>query len=258
MFLKILIDNIKINYKIYGKDNIKNIVILHGWGANLSTFAPICEYLKFKYKVYAIDLPGFGKSSTPSKALSVIDYASVIYKFLVLLNISDPILIGHSFGGRIIITLVGYLKFNAQKIVLINSAGIKPKRSLYYYIRTYTYKFLKVFRKAMPKKIGNKYIIKLRKIFGSSDYNKVNEVMKNTLILVVNSDLREYMKKINIPTLIIWGEKDNITPVNDAITIQKLIPDSGLVIIKDAGHYVYLDKHDEFKLILLHFIDEEL
>jgi len=254
--MKILIDNVEINYKIYGENNTNCIVILHGWGSNLDNFEIVSNFLKNKYKVYAIDLPGFGGSSIPTEALSVIDYANIIHKFLDISNIVNPILIGHSFGGRIIITLIGYLKYNAQKIVLVNSAGIKPKRSIWYYIKTYTYKFLKQFKKIMPNNLGVIYITKLRSIFGSADYNKVNDVMKKTLIMAVNTDLNEYMKKINIPTLLIWGDNDDVTPISNAITMQKLIPDSGLVILKGAGHYTHLDKYDEFKIILLYFLSD--
>ncbi|MGI6324475.1 MAG: alpha/beta fold hydrolase [Bacilli bacterium] len=255
--MKITIDDHIINYETYGNEHAQTVVILHGWGASLEYFNLISQYLAVKYKVYAIDLPGFGKSSIPPKPLSIIDYAQIIKSFLDHFNITEPILIGHSFGGRIIITLTGHLKYQADKIILINSAGIKPKRTIWYYIKIYTYKFLKLFQKFMPKKMALKYIIFLRNIFGSKDYNNVNEIMKRTLILAVNTDLKAYLKEIAAPTLLIWGDNDQITPIKDGIMMQKLIPDAGLVILKDAGHHAYLEKYYEFRMILASFLNNE-
>ena len=102
-----------------------------------------------------------------------------------------------------------------------------------------------------------KYIIFLRNIFGSKDYNNVNEIMKRTLILAVNTDLKAYLKEIAAPTLLIWGDNDQITPIKDGIMMQKLIPDAGLVILKDAGHHAYLEKYYEFRMILASFLNNE-
>jgi pimeloyl-ACP methyl ester carboxylesterase len=256
--MQILINDLRIHYKIYGIENEKAVVLLHGWGDSLNSFNPIINYLKEKYKVYAIDLPGFGKSSMPTKPLTIINYTEIIKQMFDELNIEKPILIGHSFGGRIIITLVGLFKYKVDRIVLIDSAGIKPKRTIWYYIKIYTYKFLKLFRKFMRKERAKKYLYKLRKIFGSTDYNKVNETMKRTLSLTVNEDLRKYLKYILVPTLLIWGEKDDVTPLKDGLIMKKIIPDSGLVILKNAGHYSFIDKYYEFKLTILFFLDQRL
>ncbi len=256
--MKVNIDNIQINYKLYGENNTQPVVVLHGWGTNLESFDLVSRYLAINYKVYALDLPGFGQSTIPNKALSINDYAKIIYRFLNALDIAKPILIGHSFGGRIIITLTGSLRYEASKIILINSAGIRPKRGIRYYLKIYTYKILKYIIKYFKEEKRIKYLNKLRTIFGSSDYNNVDEVMKRTLSLVVNTDLKKYMKNITAPTLLVWGDNDTITPISDAITMQHLIPDSGLVILKDAGHYAYLDKYFEFKLILLYFLQLEI
>lgn len=256
--MQIIINNFKINYKVYGDKNEKAVVLLHGWGDNLNSFNSVINYLKEKFKVYAIDLPGFGKSSMPPKPLTILEYAEIIKQLLDELDIVKPILIGHSFGGRIIITLVGHLKYKVDRIVLVDSAGIKPKRTLWYYIKIYTYKFLKLFMRFMSKETGKKYLKKLRKIFGSKDYNKVNDIMKKTLILAVNEDLRKYLKYISVPTLLIWGEKDDITPLKDGLIMKKIIPDSGLVILKSAGHYSFVDRYYEFKLTILFFLEQRL
>lgn len=205
--MNILIDNLKINYEIYGGKNKKNIVLLHGWGTNLNSFKIMIDYLKENYKVIAIDLPGFGYSDVPNKVLNITEYSKIIHNLLIKLKVKNAVLIGHSFGGRIAITLAGHYDYNPEKIILINSAGIKPKRTIWYYIKIYTYKLLKKLSLLLPKKIATLYIKKLRSIFGSKDYNDAPEIMKGILSLVVNEDLRKYMKKIKAPTLLLWGKK---------------------------------------------------
>lgn len=252
--MNIIVNNLNINYEIYGEQNSKTIILLHGWGTNLNSFKIMADYLKENYKVIAIDLPGFGNSSIPEKVLNITEYSKIIYDLLIKLNIKTAVLIGHSFGGRIAITLAGHYNYKTEKIVLINSAGIKPKRTLWYYIRIYTYKLLKKLTFIMPKKLASLYLKKLRNIFGSKDYNEAPEIMKGILGLVVNEDLRKYMKKIEAPTLLIWGQKDSTTPISDAVKMKKTIPDSGLIALEGAGHYSYLDKHYEIKKIILYFL----
>lgn len=252
--MNILIDNLKINYEIYGGKNKKNIVLLHGWGTNLNSFKIMIDYLKENYKVIAIDLPGFGYSDVPNKVLNITEYSKIIHNLLIKLKVKNAVLIGHSFGGRIAITLAGHYDYNPEKIILINSAGIKPKRTIWYYIKIYTYKLLKKLSLLLPKKIATLYIKKLRSIFGSKDYNDAPEIMKGILSLVVNEDLRKYMKKIKAPTLLLWGQKDSTTPISDAVKMKKSIPDSGLIALEGAGHYSYLDKHYEIKKIILYFL----
>lgn len=252
--MNIIVNNLNINYEIYGVQNNKTIILLHGWGTNLNSFKIMADYLNENYKVIAIDLPGFGSSSIPDRVLNITEYSKIIYDLLIKLNVETAVLIGHSFGGRIAITLAGHYNYNTEKIVLINSAGIKPKRTIWYYIKVYTYKFLKKITFLMPKKIATLYIKKLRDIFGSKDYNEAPEIMKGILSLVVNEDLRKYMKKIKAPTLLLWGQKDSTTPISDAVKMKKTIPDSGLIALEGAGHYSYLDKHYEIKKIILYFL----
>lgn len=246
------IKNLKVNYEAYLNEfETKNIILLHGWGSNIKSFKYTIEALKNRYNIYALDMPGFGDSDMVPYPYNVIDYANIVNDFIIQKNISDPILIGHSFGGRIIIKLVGFMNIKAKKIVLVDSAGIKPKRTIIYIFKLYLYKLLKQFKYIF----GKRYLTFIRNIFGSKDYNMVGDVLKKTLINVVNEDLKEELRNIKIPTLIIWGEDDKTTPLKDAKIMNDLISDSGLVIFKNAGHYSYIDKHYEFLKVITYFID---
>ena len=256
--MNITLNDLNINYEIHGENNSKEIVILHGWGANIESFAPVTRVLSQKFKIYILDLPGFGHSAEPKEGLYVEDYARIVLKFMEELGIKNPVLIGHSFGGRVIIKMVGKLGFKPDKIILVDSAGIKPRRSLDYYFKVYSYKFAKkVINTFLSKDKATKLIEDMRSKKGSTDYNAASENMKKTFVNVVNEDLKEYLKNIPVPTLLIWGENDLDTPLRDAKIMEKLIPDAGLVVFEGAGHYSYLEHLYEFNAIVTNFVEGE-
>ena len=256
--MNIKIDGLNINYEVHGENNEKHILILHGWGANIQSFAPVTKYLSSKFKVYILDMPGFGASDEPTTGFFVEDYANIISKFITELNITNPVLIGHSFGGRVIMKLVGKLGYTPDKIILVDSAGIKPKRNLEYYFKVYSYKLAKKLVNIFCSKEKAKEVIdKMRNKKGSTDYNNASENMKRTFINVVNEDLRHHLPNIKVPTLLVWGKNDQDTPLRDAKIIEKLVPDAGLVVFEDAGHYSYLDNLRGFLAVATNFIEGE-
>ena len=251
----ITINHLKINYHVSGKG--RNVVLLHGWGAKISSFEPIHQYLDKSCRVYSIDFPGFGQSDPPPIPWGTAEYTEVVQQLMHALEIDNPILIGHSFGGRVAIRLA--LMEPIHKLILVDSAGIKPKRPLKYYLKVYSYKllkkladlpFLKSYLKNTVEAIKNKA--------GSKDYQNASGVMRATLVKVVNEDLTALLPQISVPTLLMWGEHDQATPVSDGKLMEQLIPDAGLVVLKNAGHFSYLDKLDEFLLIISHFLKEDL
>lgn len=235
------IDGLNINYIVKGEGN--NILILHGWGCNIEVIKKLIDHLSKSNKVYALDLPGFGKSDEPKKPWCVDDYVDLIIKFIEENKIKKISLIGHSFGGRIIIKLFNRkLNFKIEKVVLMDSAGIKKVKNIE---NTFKIKF----RKSMKKIIINKYTSKMfpslldniKKKVGSTDYRNATPIMRDTLVKTVNEDLEYLIPKINVPTLLIWGELDTETPLEDAYKMEKLINNAGLVIIKNGSHFAFLE-----------------
>ena len=197
-----------------------------------------------KYRIISIDLPGFGFSDTPNEPWTVNDYSEFLGEIIKYFTDERVILLGHSFGGRVAIKFCSTHPLSVEKIVLVDSAGIVPKRQLSYYIKVYSYKVL--------KRIGSLLGIKSQKIlknFGSADYNESGN-MKSTFINVVNEDLQEDMKKISSNTAIIWGENDITTPISDAYKIHKFIKGSKLFIINNAGHFCFIDNYVDFINVL--------
>lgn len=253
--MEAIINGIKINYVKKG-EGTKKILLLHGWGSNIKLFNNIINFLSKKYTVYAIDMPGFGLSEMPPDSWNVDNYIEFIMEYIKVMQIESLSLLGHSFGGRIIIKLNSRkdLPFKIEKNILVDSAGIKHKKKIT--VKNIIYKISK-------KILGNKYIKqtfpkaleKLKKNFGSEDYKNAVPVMRDTLVKVVNEDLSIYLPKIKVPTLIIWGTKDTATPIEDALLMEKLIPDAGVVKIEGAGHYSFLENPQLVNSVLESFLN---
>ncbi|NLJ98243.1 MAG: alpha/beta hydrolase [Tissierellia bacterium] len=251
--MRIFIEDIEINYIEEGKGEA--VLILHGWGANINTVIPIVNFLKPYFKVYALDLPGFGESEEPKEVFNSKDYARVVKGFLDAMKVKKVILIGHSFGGKISILLGSSYPEMVDKIVLIDSAGLIPKRSLNYYLKVYSFKTLKFLYRTIFFWMNNKEKMDgFYKKFGSQDYQDADGIMRKILVKVVNEDLYPILKDVKSPTLLIWGDEDTATPLYMGKIMEQEIPDSGLVILKGTGHYSYLDDFNRFATILKAFL----
>lgn len=254
--MNIKIQDINTNYIVKGEG--KSILLLHGWASKLDFFGPIIENLSRSNKVYAIDLPGFGGTDEPKEPWNVDNYVDFVIEFIEKMNIQELSLLGHSFGGRVIIKLVNRenLKFKVDKLVLVDSAGIKPQLKKKATMKTRIYKFLKIF-------VGNKFVLKifpnalnnLKKKFGSADYRNATPIMRDTLVKTVNEDLTDLLPNIKQSTLLIWGENDTATPLEDAKKMESLIKDSGLVTIKGAGHFSFAEQPALVNRVLESFFD---
>lgn len=253
--MEITIDNKKIYYEVEGEG--KPLILLHGWLASSETMKPLQQHLSRNFKVYNVDIIGFGKSELPDKPMNTNDFGDFLAKFIEQLNIENPILIGHSHGGRTVINYAGRKLGKINKIVLIDSAGIKPKRSINYYIKIYTYKIVKKILKLFPKNL-ERIRKKVLNKFGSADYKASPEILRKTMNIIINENQKEIMKNINVPTLMIWGDKDTATPLNDAKQMEKLIPNSGIAVLEGTGHFSYLEKLPQCCIILDEFLKNDI
>ena len=245
------INGLNISYQVDGEGD--TVLLLHGWGGEAASFQPVFEWLAQSHKVYALDLPGFGTSQMPPTAWDTSDYAQFITAFLKKFGIPKAHLIGHSFGGRISIILSAEHPEKVDKLILVDSAGlrIKPPRTAKYYFRVGIAKVGKLLRRC--GKYGNHLANAVSQRTGSKDYREAGD-MRATLVKVVNQDLRALLPRIAASTLLIWGENDKDTPVSFGQIMEKEIPDAGLVVLKEAGHFSYLDQFPQFCRIVASFL----
>lgn len=252
--MEIIIKGIKTNYIDEGEGDA--VLFLQGWGTNLDLYKKLIEKVKENHRIIAFDFPGFGKTSEPSSAWDVDKYTDFTEELISKLKLSKVILMGHSFGGRVIIKLMSREKcFEVDKVILMDSAGIKPPKTIKKTIKS---KYYKICKKLLSTKLGEKLfpgeIEKLQRKYGSADYRKASPLMKQVLVKVISEDLTELIPNINKPTLLIWGDLDTATPIKDGETMEKLIPDAGLIILKNTGHYSFLEDFYTFSKVLDAFL----
>jgi len=234
-----------------------NVLLLHGWGGSIQTMMPIFNILKDKCRVVALDLPGFGESDIPNDSWDSYEYAEFIKKFIDTLGLKNIILFGHSHGGRICIILSSKYNNLVSKLILIDSAGIIPKRKAKYYIKVYSFKILKrMYTTFIKEDTKEKSLEKFYNKFGSVDYKLSQGIMRQTMVKVINDNLVKLLPLIKVPTLLVWGENDEDTPLYMGKLMEEKINDSGLVVLKGAGHYSYVDCYNQFKAVIMVFLKE--
>lgn len=253
--MEITIDGIKVNYIDEGTGD--TVVFLQGWGTNLDIYKKVIDKLKQNNRIVALDFPGFGKSPEPPFAWDVNDYTDFTIRFIEKLKLNNIVLMGHSFGGRVTIRLMNKKnkKFKVKKIVLLDSAGIKAKVSTKKKVRQVWFKTCKkFFGSSVGKKFFPDMIDKMQRKYGSADYRKASPLMRQVLVKTISEDLTEMLPNIDVPTLLVWGDMDTATPLSDAKIMESKIPDAGLVVLKNTGHYSFLEDFYTFSRVIDSFL----
>lgn len=243
----------------------KPLVILHGWGSSASVMQVLSDGVKNLRTSYLLDFPGFGDSPEPPEAWSVGDYASVTETWLndVLPEKSFDLLV-HSFGGRVAIKLLSThsIASRVDKVIFTGAAGMKPRRSVSYYVKKYVAKSLKAPFKLLPGSLEEKGLNHLRKSafwkkLGSSDYQQLSGVMRETFVKTVTEFLESDLRSIDHEVLLIWGKNDAATPLYQGERMDSLLKSSALIPIEHAGHYAFLDQKAQFLAILKSYLESE-
>lgn len=248
--MKTVVNSLVIEYTDEG--NGPTVLMLHGWADNLHTFDALIPALQ-GYRIVRLDLPGFGNSERSKDTWGVIEYARFVQFFCKKIQAEPQILIGHSFGGRIIIKGVGTGVFTPQKIVLIASAGIARKTTLKSLLLRTLAKIGKALTLIPPFSLYRQQIRKNLYATLGSDYFAVGS-MRDIFLKVVREDLVEYARQIRVPTLLIWGSEDTSTPLSDGEKIRDAIRLSELQIIHRATHFVHQEKPHEVATLIREFI----
>ncbi len=235
-------DDIDLNLSEKGSG--KAVLLLQGWGTNTAVYERLTESMSAYCRVITYDIPGFGASSEPSFAFSTDDYGDFALAVLDKLDIKDVSLVGHSHGGRTILNLLSREKLpvSVEKAVLIDSAGIVPKKTFMQKLKIRKYKLGKALLSSAPvKALFPNALENYKNSHGSADYKAASEIMRASLVKVVNDDYTERISSVNVPTLLIWGDRDTATPISDAHIMEKKIRDCGLVTVAGGSHYSFLD-----------------
>jgi pimeloyl-ACP methyl ester carboxylesterase len=253
------------NLEIKGQriGNGKPLLFLHGWGSNSRVMLPLAHKLEDLRQCTLIDLPGFGETEAPLRSWSVDDYADMVETFIQKHFDSPADILAHSFGGRIALKLCSRPngKQLVDKVIITGGAGMKPKRSFSYYLKNYTAKTLKAPFWLLPSHSRRIALAKLRttrlwKSLGSSGYSKLDGVMREIFVKTVTDYLEPCLPEIPHEVLLIWGDRDESTPLYQGRRMEKGITKAALVEIDNAGHYAFLDQPGRFSAIARAFFED--
>ena len=231
--MNILLRKTILHYEQVGQGS-QNLLILHGWGRSLGEWFPIAQKLSSNYTVTLLDLPGFGSSEEPPIPWDTFDYANLVLEFMKKIEIENPTILGHSFGGRIAAILAANNPDQVSSIILVDAGGI--------HIQSFVTKFKIFFYKLFVKPTKSLIPSRFKKLFGSDDYRTLSGTMRTSFIKIVNQDLRHLFSNITLPVSIIWGSNDQVLPVEYVKIYKKLIPHAQVRIIWGADHSPHLSK----------------
>ena len=229
------------NLSYVQKGEGRELLMLHGYLASKESFYPEIEYFSRFYRVTAPDFPGMGGADALTEPYSVDDYADWTERFLDACGIREPLVIAHSFGGRITLKLLARGRVKAA--VLVGCAGI-VRHGLKYRIKVGTYKVMK---RIAPRAVKNS---------GSAEYRTLSPVMRESFKKIVGEDLRGTAEQITRPVLFINGDCDAETPLKNVQLLHKAVKGSRLVVLHGAGHFAYLDDPLGFRLAAEDFLHD--
>ncbi len=219
----------------------EDLLFLHGYLANKESFSRQISYFSKFYRVTALDFPGMGQAEPLTSPWSVGDYAVWAEEAMEELGIVRPRVIAHSFGGRVAVKLLARESFS--RAVLTGCAGIVKKRGVKYRFRVKSYKIC--------KKIAPEFA---EKHFGSEEYRALSPVMRESYKKIVNEDLREEAARITVPVLFLHGERDEEVPLSSIRIYLGKIRGSKLKVLKNCGHFPFLDDPLAFNLAAEEFL----
>lgn len=246
-----MVGAVKVNSEVVGEG--PTVVLLHGWGGCIAAMAPVREMLRHSYRVVSLDLPGFGLSERPSDVWGTAEYAQRVTQVLRELDADDVLaLVGHSFGGKVAVRLARGGEVRMGGLVLIGTPGVRLPLSPEAAKRISRVKRLRKLAAALPGPLRNGLNARLNK-GGSRDYQEAGE-MRPILVKTVNEDLRDVLVGITVPTLLMWGERDDAAPLEIGRQMETAIPGAGLVVLEHSGHFPFLDEPVAFGAILASFL----
>ena len=220
-----------------------HVICLHGWGGSTDSFLGLARVLAHKYTVTLVDFCGFGRTPEPSRPYTLDDYVSSLSELIRYYRMESFSLVCHSFGGRVGLKFCYKFGYMVDKLILVDSAGMKPRRKPKYYLSVFRHELLKW--------------LKIQHIAGSGDYRALSPVMKKTFVNIVNERLEPYAEFIKVPTLLIWGNKDKETPVYMGKRLLRLIKGSEMVVFDGCGHFCYTERFSAFVSVVEAFLSGE-
>jgi pimeloyl-ACP methyl ester carboxylesterase len=248
--MQVVVDSLLTEYTRIGKG--KTVLVLHGWGDSSKGWREFQGKLAEKFDVVIPDLPGFGGTQAPPDTWNLNDYAAFAADFIKKVRLRTYAVVAHSNGGAIALRGISKDLFKPERLVLLDSAGIRNQ----YKGRTKALRMItktgKVLTTPLPASMKKRLRRKVYKTVGSDMLvvERLQEIFKR----VVTDDVQADAANIQVPTLIMNGEDDMATPVQYGRILHNLIAGSNFEIVPNAGHFVHLDKPESVMQSIQEFL----
>ena len=266
------IDGRKVNYVDFGSGEGPPVVFVHGLGGAWQNWLENIPRLAQERRVLALDLPGFGHSEMPLREISISGYAKTVEKLCDSLDLGEVVLVGNSMGGFVAAEVAIQFPQRVERLVLVSAAGITSTNLYRRPVQTWgrvaaavaTYGAAN--SRAVVARPGIRHLSlafvarhpsRLRPDLAWEQVNAAGTPgFRDALDALIDYDFRDRLGEISVPTLLVWGHEDMLVPVEDAHEFERLIPNSGKILMKDTGHVPMLERPTTFNNCLLEFLAE--
>lgn len=249
--MQIIVDSLLTHYEQNGTGK-KTALFLHGWGDDLRTFAHLQKILSKKYTTVSVDLPGFGSTQAPEKVWGLDDYAEFVASFMRKINAQPTVIVAHSNGAALAIRGLANGALAAEKLVVLGGAGIRDRQKGKKAVLKVIAKTGKVATFWLPKRHKQKL---QKALYGAAGSDMlVAPHLKETFKKTVAQDVQADAKKLSLPVLLIYGEKDRATPPLYGEIYHQIMSSSTLEIVGGAEHFVHQDQPEKVEKLIEEFL----
>lgn len=249
------VDGLTLHYYEGGPADGDTLVMIHGFGANRDNWLRMARHFTERYRVIALDLPGFGESSKPDASYDVASQTERLHAFITALNIEKPHLIGNSMGGHIAALYAARYPDQVSSIALLDNAGItSPRMSEMFQMIERGQPNPLVVRKAEDFSTLMDFVFvnppplpdSLKRHFAAQSMaNQAHYDMIFTQLREQYVPLEPELPKIQVPVLVLWGDRDRVLDVSSIEVMKPLLQKPTVVVMKDCGHAPMIERPEE-------------
>jgi pimeloyl-ACP methyl ester carboxylesterase len=260
----------KIYFYESGKQHTKSVVLIHGVGdEGARIWMNLVPELEKQFHVVAFDLPGLARSSKGNQLYSPANFSAFVNWIVKKYTNGPVVVIGHSLGGAISLYYADTYPENLERLIVVDVAGILYRAAfIKNFINVKPNKFLDIID--TPASIVNNFIISgLDKMDKDLTPEKVDESLQSDFLskilyrgdptriasmILLHTDFSKIINKINVPVLVVWGEKDPVTPLRTGRLLEWMISESDLRIMPELGHCPMYERPDDFNKIIMDWL----